>query len=325
VSDQSYHPTLSQLRAFVSIAEFRHFGAAAARLGVSQSTLSQALAALESGIETQLIERSTRRVLVTAAGQRLLPHAMATLEAAHRFMTFAQSGSESLTGTLRLGLIPTVAPYLLPALLPLLNDELPELEVHVVEDQTAVLLDRLRSGAVDVAVLALPAETHGMVEIPLFSESFVLVVPPGHELAGRSGLHPKVLDDMPLLLLDEGHCLRTQALDLCRSAQARPAPVGDTRATSLTTVVQCVAGGLGVTLIPEMAVPVETSRTALGMARFAEPAPGRTLGLVFRASSIRRDDYERLAPLLRRLRDDSPAAGCQPRGCSSVPAASART
>ncbi|WP_084436847.1 hydrogen peroxide-inducible genes activator [Aldersonia kunmingensis] len=320
MSDQSYQPTLSHLRAFVSIAEFRHFGMAAARLGVSQSTLSQALAALESGIGVQLIERSTRRVLVTAAGQRLLPHAMATLEAAHRFMAFATGKGESFTGPLRLGLIPTVAPYLLPRLLPLLGDELPELDVHVVEDQTAVLLDRLRTGVVDVAVLALPTETPGMVEIPLFTESFVLVVPAGHELAGRSGQTPKVLDDLPLLLLDEGHCLRDQALDLCRSADARPASGGDTRAASLTTVVQCVAGGLGVTLIPEMAVDVETSRTALGIARFAEPAPGRTLGLVFRSSSIRSEDYERLAPLLRKLRDETVTVRSRGRSSAAAPA-----
>ncbi|MCX5042597.1 LysR substrate-binding domain-containing protein [Aldersonia sp. NBC_00410] len=308
MSDQSYQPTLSHLRAFVSIAEFRHFGTAAARLGVSQPTLSQALAALENGLGLQLIERSTRRVLVTAAGQRLLPHAMATIEAAHRFLTVARGTGESLTGTLRMGLIPTVAPYMLPALLPMLRSELPDLELQVIEDQTAVLLDRLRSGVVDVAVLALPTNAHGMSEIPLFDEGFVLVVPPGHELAGRLRLNPKVLNDIPLLLLDEGHCLRDQALDLCRSADARPAPVGDTRAASLSTVVQCVAGGLGVTLIPDMAVSVETSRAELGIARFAGPVPGRTLGLVFRSSSIRSEDYERLALFMRQLRNGSRAA-----------------
>lgn len=297
VTDQTYQPTLSQLRAFVAIAEYRHFGTAAARLSVSQPTLSQALASLENGLGLQLIERSTRRVLVTAAGKRLLPQAMATLEAADRFV--ASASGDGLGGTLRLGLIPTVAPYVLPRLLPELRGQLPALVPHVIEDQTARLLDGLRSGVLDVALLALPNEATGLVEIPLYTEEFVLVTPRGHELAGQTGVAPTALDSLPLLLLDEGHCLRDQTLDLCRSQDVRPGPVGDTRAASLATVVQCVAGGLGVTLIPEMAVAAETARGTLDIARFAPPAPGRTLGLVFRGSTARTEDYERLAEIIR--------------------------
>ncbi len=297
VTDQTYQPTLSQLRAFVAIAEYRHFGTAAARLSVSQPTLSQSLASLENGLKLQLIERSTRRVLVTAAGKRLLPQAMATLEAADRFI--ASAVGDGLGGTLRLGIIPTVAPYVLPAVLPELRHRFPAMVPHVIEDQTARLLDGLRSGVLDVALLALPSDTGGMVEIPLYSEEFVLVVPEGHELSGRGGLSPAALDELPLLLLDEGHCLRDQTLDLCRAQDVRPGPVGDTRAASLSTVVQCVAGGLGVTLIPEMAVAAETARGALQIARFAAPAPGRTLGLVFRGSTARTEDYEQLAEVIR--------------------------
>lgn len=297
VTDQTYQPTLSQLRAFVAIAEYRHFGTAAARLSVSQPTLSQALASLENGLGLQLIERSTRRVLVTAAGKRLLPQAMATLEAADRFV--ASASGDGLGGTLRLGLIPTVAPYVLPRLLPELRRQLPALVPHVIEDQTARLLDGLRSGVLDVALLALPNEATGLVELPLYTEEFVLVTPRGHELAGQTGVAPSALDSLPLLLLDEGHCLRDQTLDLCRSQDVRPGPVGDTRAASLATVVQCVAGGLGVTLIPEMAVASETARGTLDIARFAQPAPGRTLGLVFRGSTARAEDYERLAEIIR--------------------------
>lgn len=300
VTDQTYQPTLSQLRAFVAIAEYRHFGTAAARLSVSQPTLSQALASLENGLGLQLIERSTRRVLVTPAGKRLLPQAMATLEAADRFV--ASAAGSGLGGTLRMGIIPTVAPYVLPALLPELRTQLPSLVPHVIEDQTARLLDGLRSGVLDVALLALPADASGLVEIPLYTEEFVLVVPRGHVFAGRRDLSPADLDSLPLLLLDEGHCLRDQTLDLCRSSDAHPGTVGDTRAASLATVVQCVAGDLGVTLIPEMAVAAETSRGTLDIARFAAPAPGRTLGLAFRASTARTEDYEHLADIIRGLR-----------------------
>ncbi|WP_253808803.1 hydrogen peroxide-inducible genes activator [Nocardia amikacinitolerans] len=297
MTDQTYQPTLSQLRAFVAIAEYRHFGTAAARLNVSQPTLSQALAALENGLGLQLIERSTRRVLVTAAGMRLLPQAMATLEAADRFV--ASATGDGLGGTMRMGIIPTVAPYVLPALLPELRKRLPALVPQVVEDQTARLLEGLRTGVLDVALLALPTENSGLVEIPLYTEEFVLVTPRGHALAGRKDIEPAVLGTLPLLLLDEGHCLRDQTLDLCRSIDVHPGAVGDTRAASLATVVQCVAGGLGVTLIPEMAVAAETARGTLETARFADPAPGRTIGLAFRASSARSDDYEYLAAIIR--------------------------
>ena len=300
MSDQSYQPTLSQLRAFVAVAEHRHFGAAAAGLAVSQPTLSQALAALENGLGLQLIERSTRRVLVTESGRRLLPRAVATLDAADRFLAVANG--DTFGGVLRMGIIPTAAPYLLPALLPTLRRRLPALTPRVIEDRTARLLDELRAGSIDVAVLALPAEVPGILEIPLYTEEFVLVVPSGHALAGRTDLTPSALDALPMLLLDEGHCLRDQTLEVCRSAQVRPDAVGDTRAASLSTVVQCVAGGLGVTLIPEMAVSAETVRDALDTARFRAPAPGRTLGLVYRASTAHAGDYTYLAEIIRTQR-----------------------
>ncbi|MEC3914587.1 hydrogen peroxide-inducible genes activator [Nocardia sp. CDC160] len=307
MTDQSYQPTLSQLRAFVAIAEYRHFGTAATRLGVSQPTLSQALASLESGLGLQLIERSTRRVLVTGDGKRLLPQAIATLEAADRFV--ASAAGQGLGGTLRLGIIPTVAPYVLPTLLPELRRRMPNLVPHIIEDQTARLLDGLRSGVLDAALLALPSEATGLVEIPLYTEEFVLVLPRGHALAGRENLKPADLDGLPLLLLDEGHCLRDQTLDLCRSGDAHPGAVGDTRATSLATVVQCVAGDLGVTLIPAMAVAAETARGTLDIATFAAPAPGRTVGLAFRSSTTRGDDYDLLAEIIRECR---PSADGQP-------------
>ena len=181
-------------------------------------------------------------MLVTADGQRLLGQAKQILEAADGFVASAAGSGDSLTGPLRIGLIPTVAPYILPGLLPELREKLPSLAPQIVEDQTARLLDALRSGALDVAVLALPAGTPGLVEVPVYEEDFVMVVPNDHSLAGRVDLTADVLDALPLLLLDDGHCLRDQTLDLCRSVDAHPL-AGDTRATSLATVVQCVGRG----------------------------------------------------------------------------------
>lgn len=298
--DESYQPTLSQLRAFVAVAEHRHFGAAAARLKVSQPTLSQALASLEHGLGVQLVERSTRKVLMTAAGTQLIGRAHAAVDAADGFLAEASGLGGTLSGPLRLGLIPTVAPYVLPALLPALRREFPDIAPVVVEDQTARLLASLRAGAVEAAVVALPTGESGIIELPLYTEDFVLVVPAGHNLDGRSALPLTVLAGQPVLLLDDGHCLRDQSIDLCRSVEAAPMTT-DTRATSLATVVQCVAGGLGVTLLPRSTVAVETGRGALGIAEFADPKPGRTIGLVHRASSSYTDKYRAIAELISGL------------------------
>ncbi|OBG43690.1 LysR family transcriptional regulator [Mycobacterium alsense] len=289
-----YQPTIAGLRAFVAVAEKQHFSSAATTLGVSQSTLSQALAALEAGLGTQLIERSTRRVFLTTEGTQLLPRALAVVEAVDAFTAAAAGASDPLQGTVRLGLIPTVAPYVLPTLLAGLAERLPALMLRVIEDQTDRLLRLLRDGALDAALIALPADAPGMTAIPIYDEDFVLALPPGHPLAGKRRVPATALAELPLLLLDEGHCLRDQALDVCQNAGVR-AEVANTRAASLATAVQCVTGGLGVTLIPQSAVPVESARSRLGLAQFAAPRPGRRIGLVFRSSSGRDEAYRRLA------------------------------
>lgn len=298
--DKSYHPTVAGLRAFAAVAEKQHFGSAATTLGVSQSTLSQALSALETGLGVRLIERSTRRVFLTAQGRELLPHAQAVIEALAGFTAAAEGTSDPLHGTMRLGLIPTVAPYVLPALLAGLADRLPALTLRVVEDQTERLLTALRGGAMDAVLIALPAETRGVTEIPIYDEDFVLALPPQHPLSGKRGVPPAALAELPLLLLDEGHCLRDQALDVCRQAGVR-AELANTRAASLATAVQCVTGGLGVTLIPQSAVSVEAARSQLGLAQFAAPRPGRRIGLAFRSSSGRDEPYRRLAAMIGEL------------------------
>jgi LysR family transcriptional regulator, hydrogen peroxide-inducible genes activator len=297
MTDKSYQPTVAGLRAFAAIAEKHHFGSAAISLGVSQSTLSQALSALETGLGIQLVERSTRRVFLTAEGRQLLPHAQAVIEAVSAFGAAAAGTSDPLQGSIRLGLIPTVAPYVLPTVLAGLAERLPALTLRVIEDQTERLLTGLREGSVDAALIALPAEASGMTEIPVYDEDFVLALPPGHELAGKRRVPPTALAQLPLLLLDEGHCLRDQTLDLCRKAGVRP-ELANTRATSLATAVQCVTGGLGVTLIPQSAVPVEAARSRLELAYFATPRPGRRIGLVFRSSSDREAPYRQLAQLI---------------------------
>lgn len=300
MADKSYQPTVAGLRAFVAIAEIHHFSSAAVSLDISQSTLSQSLSALEAGLGVQLVERSTRRVFVTADGERLLPLAQAAIEAVDAFAAAATGSSDPLCGTMRLGLIPTVAPYVLPTVLAGLSERLPELTLRIIEDQTERLLTALREGALDAALIALPAKTKGIDEIAIYDEDFVLVLPPGHPLTGKRRVSPAALAALPLLLLDEGHCLRDQALDICSKAGVR-AEVANTRAASLATAVQCVAGGLGVTLIPQTAVPVEVQRSRLGLARFVMPRPGRRIGLVFRSSSGRDGPYRRLAGLLGEL------------------------
>ncbi|WP_279102804.1 hydrogen peroxide-inducible genes activator [Gordonia bronchialis] len=308
MTDRTYQPSPAGVRAFVALARRLHFGTAAADLGVSQPSLSQALAALEAGLGVTLIERTTRRVFVTPEGQRLLPQAMAAIEAIDAFVAEASGGGGALSGTLRLGLIPTVAPYVLPTVLRGLAERRPELSLRVVEDQTARLVEQLREGSLDVAVLALPAEVPGMVEIPMYSEDFVLALPADHQLAGRRRVDPAALADLPLLLLDEGHCLRDQALEVCRLAGIRP-DLGHTRAASLATAVHCVTGGLGVTLIPQTAVASETASGGLATATFANPRPGRRIGLVFRASARREEAYRELAAIIAEV----VAAGCDVR------------
>lgn len=297
MADQSYQPSITGLRALVAIARRRHFGSAAADLGISQPSLSQALATLEAGLGQQLVDRTTRRVFLTSAGETLVPLAAVAVDAVDEFLGAASGTSDPLSGAIRLGVIPTVAPYILPTVLRGLHEQLPDLRLQVVEDRTTRLLDHLRDGSLDVAIMALPSEAPGMVDVGMYSEDFVLAVPLDHPLNGRTRIDPDTLVDLPLLLLDEGHCLRDQALEVCRLAGVRP-EIGPTRAASLSTAVQCVEGGLGVTLIPATAVAVETAGGDLGTARFRHPRPGREIGLVFRESIRNEESYRHLAGLI---------------------------
>lgn len=303
MSNKDYRPTLAQLRTFATIAEHKHFGTAATKLGISQPSLSQALVALESGLGVQLIERSTRKVIVTPTGEQLLPYAKAALEAADEFVVHSRGGDGPLSAPLTIGMIPTIAPYLLPHLLPLVREEFPQAQPNVVEEQTAHLVNKLRDGLIDVAVLALPVDQSGLEQVELYAEPFVVVTPEGHPLAGRSDLSVGDVGKLELLLLDDGHCLRNQILDLCHGAQVNPTStsLSVTRAASLTTLTQLVMSGMGSTLLPISALEAECRRPNLRISTF-EPNSGaeRRVGLAFRTSSSRRADFAALGGLVTR-------------------------
>jgi len=305
----STSPTIAQLRAFVAIAQTLHFGEAAAIVGVSQPTLSQALSSLEANLDVQLIERNPRQVLMTPAGEQLLPLARRAVEAVDA-VAEAAIPAQWLSGRLRVGIIPTIAPYLLPALLRTLRKEAPDLQPEIHEDQTSRLIESLRHGEIDVAVLALPTGEPSLVELPVYDEDFVLAVAADDPLADREGLNLKTLTElsgMRLLLLDEGHCLRDQALEVCMQAGLADAGGDSARASSLATIVQLVSAGHGATLLPETAVKVEARGAALGIAHFVDPAPGRRIGLVFRGTTSRLEEFQDLAEIMRRAVAKLPA------------------
>ncbi|WP_281390892.1 hydrogen peroxide-inducible genes activator [Streptosporangium album] len=287
------------MRAFLAVADHLHFREAAASLRMSQPALSSAVSALEEILHTQLLERTTRKVLLTPAGDRVAVHATRVLNAMEDLMGEVAQSREPFCGPAHLGVIPTVAPYVLPALLPMLSRKFPQLKLTVHEAKTETILGEVREGRLDMVLLALPTDTAGLVEKPLYDEDFLLAVSSDHPLAGADGpLDRDVLKGLDIVLLNQGHCLREQAIDVCREVGARATAA--TYATSLPTLVQLVAGGLGVTLLPESAVPVETGRrTRLALRRFRPPAPGRTIGLAYRASSARAPEYAELADAVR--------------------------
>lgn len=308
MSNKDYKPTLSQLRTFVTIAENKHFGTAATKLGISQPSLSQALVALENGLGVQLIERSTRKVIVTAAGEELLPYAKATLDAADAFLAHSRGANGTLTGPLTIGIIPTVAPYILPSLLTSIQEHYPDLEPRIVEDQTRHLVQMLRDGQLDLGIMAVPAEASGMTEVPLYREDFAVVVPADHPLAGRRDLSLSTLNELDLLLLDDGHCLHDQIVDLCRKADVNPSEATNsvTRASSLTTIMRLVTGGLGTTLVPASALETECTRPGLAIAYFNDDVTAeREIGLVFRNSSSRAEEFQAFGELVTAAHQDA--------------------
>ncbi|MGW8378767.1 hydrogen peroxide-inducible genes activator [Streptomyces sp. ODS28] len=292
-------PSLAQLRAFAAVAEHLHFREAAGAIGMSQPALSGAVSALEDILGVQLLERTTRKVLLSPAGERMAVRARRVLDAVGELLEEAEAARAPFTGVLRLGVIPTVAPYLLPTVLRLVREDYPDLDLQVHEEQTASLLDGLAQGRLDLLLLAVPLETPWITELPLFDEDFVLVTPREHEYAGRGDVPREALRGMDLLLLDEGHCLRDQALDVCREV-GRDENAVTTSAAGLSTLVQLVAGGMGVTLLPRTALRVETARNeSLSTGYFGAPAPSRRIAFAMRAGAAREAEFTAFAESLR--------------------------
>ncbi|MEX6507204.1 hydrogen peroxide-inducible genes activator [Jiella sp. M17.18] len=289
--------TLRQLRYFQALSETLHFGRAAKRLNISQPALSAQIQQMEEFFGGPLFQRAASGVSLTSDGHLIGGRVQRILAEVADLESLASAGDRLLDRKLRLGIIASVAPYLLPKLLAALARDHPGLEVEVRESLTERLADDLLSGEIDCAVAALPLDVSGLETIALFDDRFYLAVPAAE--AGRLSA-PVPLDALRrerLILLEEGHCLRAQAMEICRIADA--GELSALGATSLTTILRMVAGGLGSTLIPEMAVADETRGGGIAILPFAPPAPHRTVALAFRPSTARRRDYEALAELIR--------------------------
>lgn len=286
--------SIRQLQYVVAVAETLGFHRAAERCHVSQPTLSAQIKELEEQLGVRIFERDRKRVLVTPRGAALVAHAKSVLVAVADLLSAAAASQDPFAGTLRVGVIPTVAPYLLPEISPALAARWPNLRLAFREEKTADVVAHLEEGGLDAGLIALvpEVESSDFAHVVVSDDRFVAALPKDHPLAKRKRLSLADLEDESVLLLDDGHCLRTQALALCAKAGARET---DLRATSLATLVQMVASGAGITLLPELAVPVENRRAQLEIRPFASPVPKRTLALVWRRASPQGDALREIA------------------------------
>jgi len=289
--------TLKQLRYLAALAEHRHFGKAAEACSVTQPALSMQIRELEKDLGADLVERRPGDVTLTETGLEVARRAERVLSAARDLTDFARHSSRPLTGRLRLGVIPTLAPYLLPRVLPLLQERHPELRVELRETQTRVLMEELARGALDAVLLALPVEESDIETLPLFDDPFLLAIPAGDARSDRARIDARDIDQRRLILLEEGHCLRDQALAFC--APARPGALSSLGATSLSTVMQMVANGYGVTLLPQIALGVEARDERVTVLRFRDPEPVRQIGLAWRRTSPRKADFAALGAIVK--------------------------
>ncbi len=273
--------TLKQLLYFDALARHCHFGHAADACAISQPALSMQIKELEEALRGVLIERGARQVRLTKFGEEVAQRVRDILRSVDELGDFARASRDRLVGRLRIGMIPTIAPYLLPAVIRNLNRTHPELDIHVRETLTQKLIQELAEGRLDTAIVALPVSEPSLTEVALFAENFLLVRPGADE--GTPVPSGEALREMRLLLLEEGHCFRDQALSFCNMQSPPPREV--LNASSLSTLVQMVSAGIGVTLIPEMAMAVETRSASVSVARFKNPQPSRTIGMVWRKSN----------------------------------------
>jgi LysR family hydrogen peroxide-inducible transcriptional activator len=284
------------LRYLAALAEHRHFGRAAEACAVSQPALSMQIRELEKLLGIELVERRPGAVALTDIGAEVVRRGERMLTASRDLVDFAQHQGRLLTGRLALGVIPTLGPYVLPKILPTLQSRYPDLRVQLRETQTKVLLEELSRGGLDVVMLALPVPEAEVETLELFDDPFLLAVPAADVLPGTARVSARDIDQRRLILLEEGHCLRDQALAYC--ANARPDSAMGLGATSLTTVMQMVANGYGVTLVPQVAIDVEVRDERVRLLRFAPTQPGRTIGLAWRHTSPRKADFIALGQLV---------------------------
>lgn len=294
--------TLKQLRYFEALAAQRHFGRAAEICAISQPALSVQIKELEENLGMPLFERGARQVRLTPFGEATALRIRDILRGTEELADFARASKDRLAGRFRIGVIPTIAPYLLPRLIGRLHESHPGLDLHVRETLTPRLVEELAQGHLDTAILALPISEPTFTEVPLFSEDFLLVRPESQRDAPAPTAQD--LSAMRLLLLEEGHCFRDQALAFCNAPASLPRNGLD--GSSLSTLVQMVGAGIGVTMIPEMAVPVETRSARVDCTPFNGPQPGRTIGMIWRKSNPLADDLRAIAEVVRAAAQDTP-------------------
>ncbi|MEL6958265.1 MAG: LysR substrate-binding domain-containing protein [Pseudomonadota bacterium] len=286
--------TLKQMRYFETLSRTGHFGRAADLAGISQPALSMQIKEMEETLGVTLFERAAREVRLTRFGEDLVPRIRAILRSVDEVGDLARLAQDRLSGRLRLGVIPTIAPYLLPAFIGRLTHAYPDLDLQVRETMTQTLIEELNDGKLDAAILALPISEPGLEEVAIFDEDFVLIRP--EEDAARPVPAASELETMQLLLLEEGHCFRDQALAFCNLRTGLPREGLD--GSSLSTLVQLVGSGIGVTLIPEMAVPIEARSARVDVARFKAPCPSRTIGMVWRKTSPLAEQLREIAKIV---------------------------
>jgi LysR family transcriptional regulator, hydrogen peroxide-inducible genes activator len=292
---------LKDLKYLVALADTGHFGKAAERTFVSQPTLSAQLKKLEEYLGVKLVERQPKNVQLTEVGRQIVIRARRMLDESDEIIALARSNTDPFAGKLKVALIPTIGPYLLPRVMQKLRKAVPQLGLMLYEYQTEPLLKRLREGEIDLGIMALlPAMQDGLESRALYEEAFTVALPNHHPLAAKSSIKLQDLKGETLLLLEDGHCLRDQALELCSRVAVREAE--DFRATSLETLRQMVVAGLGVTLLPELAVETPFgSQRGLTIRQFAKPAPTRTVGAVWRKSSTREAAIEAVCDVVDNL------------------------
>lgn len=291
-------PSPQQLRYLIALAETQHFGRAADSCAVTQSTLSAGIIALERQLDTAILDRSSGKgVVFTPIGHDLLARARQAMAALQAVVETAEAARAPMSGRLRLGVIPTIGPFLLPRLMPALRAAFPRLEPWLREDQTDRLLDQLANGRLDLLILALPCDCAHNDTLPVARDEFLVALPPNHRLAAQDRIPTRALHNERVLLLEDGHCLRDQALEACGLSPKSGAD--EFAATSLHTLVQMVAGGLGVTLLPRLAVTAGiAANTGIELRPLAGRGGWRTLGLTWRPNAARTGDFRLLAPLL---------------------------